>query len=315
MDKKMKHHLEEWEKSQLQALENQAENKEHPFSETFEQKMDLFARQDAADQTLSQKKQKRKHWTVYAAACTAAALFIMIIHISDFRSMAAEWLEEYLHLQIHEVDEETNKKTKIDPQDKDSAESDKTQTDSSNTGVEFTTLIDMTEREYWDYLKEQDLSPDKIPSYIPEGYTAVPEKDEYYYTWNEKKEDEFDDTITLSQAFPNTGFYGETTEKPKKNAKQKNMVLRRIKKTWKKGSSELVYYERIYDWTKTIPYSDIEDYEKINVAGNDGYLIKREDGRLCIHLYRDTTLLQISISGEDEEWMYQELVKIAESVD
>lgn len=323
MNKEIKQYFHIWEEIQVKEQEERASQSEHIFSKEFEKKMDTIYEQGKC-----KKKKKRLKFILKTAIGFAAVFLILICHLSDIQSFAAGWLEEFLHLQIDIIQEDnTGKKTKETyTWDKISVEMKKKQNDSGEMRIEFHTLIDMTEREYWNYLKENELPAEKGPSYVPNGYVLDKQKTNTYYSYvyEEKADNEFDDTKTLSEVFPNTDFVRMDKKKPlkpgkdviKRNGRNVKLVLREIRKTWKKGKSEFDYYERINDWTKTNLYTHIKSCEKILIGEQEAYVLKgtlKGEDKIYITFYQETSRVVFSGTGEDQEWIYQELMKMIDS--
>lgn len=319
MNKKIKQQLNIWEDMQMQTLEKRVEKQpEHTFSKEFEDRISMLYQQ-------RNKKKTRKKPIIITAITAVTILLIVICRFSDISGLAADWLEEFLHLQIHVIQEdETGKKTKeAYSWENLSVTVEKKQETSDEITVEFDTLMDMTEREYWNYLKENELSPKRGPSYIPEGYTLDNDirNTWYSYTYEEKAEDEFNDTKTLMEVFPGTGFCRTDKKKPLKAGKDTikvggrdvKLVLRNIRKTWKKGKNEFSYYEEIHNWTKRYSFHHVKSCEKVFIGKKEGYVIKTKD-RIYIDFYQETSRISFCGIGKNQKWIYKELVKMVESL-
>lgn len=336
MKKKMENYFRSWEDAQLQVLEEKVTAEpEHVFSEDFEEKIHAFCGQTHREPESGKKRLKNTEkmssrgrifimarTAVYAIAAVAAGFLVVICIFSEVRGLAAGWLDEFLHLQVRVAQEDSQEKnTQFSAQEDISIGMKEKRGDSGKKEVIFYTLIEMTEREYWNYLKENELSEEKGPSYIPVGYVLDQTGSWYGYIWNEKEDDEFDDSKNLSEAFPDTGFAGIDRKHPKKAGEavddSKNAdeaVLEKIHKTWKHGKYEINYYETVHDWTKSIQYPDVKSCEKILIGEKEAYLVKESDGTVFLHVYQETSLVIFSGRGEDGERMCQELIKMAESL-
>lgn len=299
MNNYIKEHFATYEEKEIELLEEKAASSpEHIFSKEFEKRMERLS--DTAHKVSVTKHVKKRKNIRIAAACVVMLLVAGSL-LPEVRSDAADLLQKLLHLQIRVKSEDT----------------------SGQQDVEFYTKMDMTEREYWNYVQENQLSGKEGPAYIPSGYELEKKDCWYEYIWEEKEDAEFDDSKTLSVTFPDTGFCSERKQMLKKkgqivssdgDAESKNAVLSEIGKVWKNKDSQITFIQTVNDWTKRVSYTDVKGYEKIKLGSKEAYVLKGENEEVSIRIYEETSVIHLSGSGMDEDTMYKELVAMAESL-
>ncbi len=221
-----------------------------------------------------------------AAACLALICFAGACGPS-LRSIAGSWVDELLHLQVsvqdgtieNDMGETVLKKGKT---------------------VTFYSEMEVTERQYMEYLREHELKLREKGFNLPEGFQEVKDAAEYHYIWNEKEEKDFDDSKTMMELFYELGygFCGADYPSPRKKDER---ILERMKKEWTRGGTTVTYYERICSWTKKEDYDNVERMEEIEIAGMPAYMIYEKDDVLEARIYNDGKEIHLAVRGTDIE--------------
>lgn len=271
-EKELKKYLEEYECDMIQGLER--EMQENVFQEG---KLIRFERC-----------QKRKKYVTRGLKITLASVALCcIIGVSSptVRSAAIDWFSDFLHLEVR-VKEEAKTNEKGDTVKKKGKE------------VVFHSQMDITERGWWEYIKEHEIDIKKRNFDMMKGYLEDTQESEYVYMINPKKDNQFDDTRPLIETDELSLFEAYSYATP---GYHQGMYLGKIYKSWTKGKAKVDYYERIDPWTKKETYYDVENMVKTKISGYTVYLIYTQGKQVYSRVYLKGTEIQISISGMEDK--------------
>lgn len=300
--------LRQYEEEQLQCIEERLEQEKYEEEYTIS-KQNLEEKLDKALRK-AETNVRRNRFRIAGkavAACVAAAL-VLTVSVPGMRAAATDFFHSTLGLTIFGAD--SDKKT--DASQKDSKFS-------------FEWIMKMTEKEYWEWLKEHALTGKEVPAYVPDGYEE--HKEEMFpYTyhfvavaedeiaWSEKAIDPWD-TDTYGHLGV-TDMDSLLSEAEKKKEDLEDSVLSGIACKWKNGEKELYYSKEVYDFFELRGHIQEKGKaeETLTVNGDEAYLVSEPDG-LWLYVFGDDTITMLFANKAVSQTEAKEiLVKMAESI-
>lgn len=302
----MSEQLKQYEEECMQLLEEKLDREEYE-EEYMASKVNLEGK-IRQKMRKAEGEEKRSHWRTVgkAAAACVAAVVIMAVSIPDIRAVATDFLHSTLGLQIAGVKND-----------------EKEEASKGNKGFSFEWLMQLTAKEYWEWIQVHELTDGEVPAYVPEGFREVG-KDasvyKYLYVenrdmpWSDKKIDPEDHTTYAY--FAKVPFSSGLSEAEKRKQVDASAVLCSVARTWKKGQQELWYQREIYDFCELKGHEEAKENaaKKLSINGDEAYIV-RENGDTWLYIFGEATLTRLYVDGgiryDKAENM---LVKMAESI-
>lgn len=302
----MSEQLKQYEEEALQLFEEKLDRGEYE-EEYIESKVNLEGK-IRQKMRKAETEERRSHWrrAGKAAAACVAALVIMAVSVPDIRAVATDFLHSTLGLQIAGVKDD-----------------EKEEASKGKQGFSFEWLMQLTEKEYWEWAQAHELTGGEVPTYVPEGFQAVenaPNAYKYLYVevldmqWSDKKIDPKDES-TYGH-FANVEFPSILSKEERKKQIADVSALCSVTRTWKKGQKELWYHREIYDVFELKGHEEAKENaaKKLSIHGDEAYIIRDNDGT-WLYIFGETTLTKLYADGgiryDKAEKM---LVKMAESI-
>lgn len=268
-------------------------------------------------------KERKNHWLrvgKIGAAC-AAAVLVIVVSVPDIRTVAADFLHNSMGLQIAGVRDDGNGKGA-----EEGKADRKGDADEKEPGFSFAWLMQFTEKEYWEWALDHELTGKELPAYVPEGFREVKDNpDAYGYLYVENKDVPWSDKKMDPKDNSTYGRFGKVqfpvilSQAERKKQVDDSSVLYGLSRRWKKGQREIWYRKELYDIFALEGHEEKKDNDakKLAIGSDEAYLFY-EDGA-WIYIFGETTLTKIFVDCEAEHGKTFEeaekiLLKVAESI-
>lgn len=317
-------------------MREQLEKYEQEYAKYFEEKVDRGEYEEAymkskveleekiqRQMRLAEARERKNRWQRVGkiAVASVAAVLVVAVGIPDIRTMAADFLHSTMGLQVAGIRDDGDEKAP--DQGKDDRQDDERR---KERGFSFAWLMQLTEKEYWEWARNHELKGKEVPARVPEGFREVKDNpDAYGYLYVENKDLPWSDKKMDPKDHSTYGRFGKVqfpsilSQAERKKQVDDSSVLYGISRSWRNGRKELWYQRELYDIFELKGHEEEKENgaEKLTVGGDEAYLFY-EDGA-WLYVFGETTLTKIFVDceaghGKTFDEAEKILVKVAESI-